>query len=264
MKKHSILLASIFFIALAVASGCKTVTEVQPASTGSIIGWVGLFEMDGSKSASSAGVDVNILGTNRHAITDSAGNYIFDNLPAGYYSMRFTKAGFSSSVSGPQEFVGADTLPNGPEAFLYRINNWKVTLGHVTDTEALNPDYSLDTTFFVVAPKNTSAYTVLDSAGKPVSMYYTSGGPVVALFVGRTPNIDYRDSTSYFSWTQTTSGYGTVTYFQSPHPRPDTVYMIAYPISGSSAKFIYFSGGTYKSEFTGFGPASNVVKFVLP
>jgi|SRR5579884_3046546 len=39
-------------------------------------------------------------------------------------------------------------------------------------------------------------------------------------FRQRTSNIDYRDSSSYFYWTEDSYEYGDLASFQSPHPRP--------------------------------------------
>ena len=79
--------------------------------------------MDCSMSASSAGVTVAILGTKFTAISDSAGTFTFDGVPAGYYSFQFSKLGFTTFVQSSVPFVGSGTLEEGVSAQLVRIDN---------------------------------------------------------------------------------------------------------------------------------------------
>ncbi len=264
IKEHCLHLA-ILLSAIALIAGCTTTTNVvQPASTGTIIGQVYLYEMDGSASASSAGVDVNILGTSRHAITDSIGHYAFDSLPAGYYPMRFTKSNFTSYVtSTPIPFVGADTLWPGPTSRLYRINNWNVTLKPGAISTVINSSDSSDTLFTLLSSTDTPSVILLDSTGKRI---HTNGAPpLLSCFVGNSSNVNFQDSSSYFFSTNT---YAYERQYQlrihKSQARSDTVYLIAYPISGSNPEFSYYFANTRITEFTGFGPPSNVVKIVLP
>lgn len=262
MKRFPFLHLVGYLSLLSIIAGCKTSTSVvQPAGMGTLIGKVSLYEMDDSPSANSAGADVAILGTDRHATTDSTGHFVFDSLPAGYYQMRYTKPGFTTSVTySPQPFVGADTDWLGHDAQLYRVNNWKAVLSPQYLVDTFNSVYNSDS-FFFLEYYSPGFATVLDSNGKPP--YITVGPGLFAFFAGRTPNIDYRDPSTYFAW-HAESGVGTYMEVDRPSGTSDTVYLVAYPMSGVSPYVTYYSADTLKTELTGFGPPSNVVKIVLP
>ncbi len=275
MNYHSILLASSLLTGSALLSGCTTtnttdVTSVQPVSTGTMIGRVYLLEMDGTASASSAGATVGILGTTHKALTDSTGRFVLDSIPAGYYNLQFSKPGFTESITSPQPFVGADTMWGAANAVLYRINNWKTTLSQPTMTvenfENYGPgDTLVDTLFYLETAPGTPNATVLDSSGK--NLVTSSFSPTLALFIGRNPNINYLDSSTYSSWTYTTVSISATYWllnFSSNQILSDTLYVIAYPISGETPFFQYIYNGVEETTFTGFGPPSNVVKVVLP
>lgn len=263
-KMHRSVLA-ILVLSLGWSAGCnKTtqITEVQGASTGTMIGIVSLYEMDGTPSDSSAGVDVAILGTNRHATTDSTGHFVFDSLPAGYYQMEFTKPGFSTYITDlPEPFVGSDTLWLRQEGTLYRINNWKVTIDSIQVTSLVQPGNPPDTIFYLKS--GASSFTVLDSNGK--TFYANGQPPTLTFFLGQTPNIDYHDTSTFFSRFFARQ-YNNTNFMSiySGSTKSDTVYLAAYPTSGTSPFCFYYSGDTMKYFFTGLGQRSNVVKIVLP
>ena len=207
-----------------------------------------------------------MLGKSYHTTSDSTGRFVFDSLPAGYYQMRFTKPGFTTNVTQDAvPFVGADTLRVGTQASLYRINNWKVVLSQENVKIVPYPPSSGSDTTFYLYPQSSAFATTQDSTGNYVSVY--GHDPTLAFYVGRTPNIDYRNTSSYFSSNVTTEyNYlsGSYANVDGALAQSDTIYLIAYPISGSSTNFEYNSGDTVKTEFTGFGPPSNTLQIVLP
>jgi hypothetical protein len=246
------------FSAIALLSGCTTtttVTEVQPASMGKIIGSVQLVEMDCTPSASSAGATVALLGTNYTAITDSSGNWVLDSIPAGYYTIHISKPGFEEYFDGLFPFVGAGTDIFARGLTLARIRNWKVTFSPGTAVRSIfiGPSTS-DTSFNWV-----DTATVVDSAGTDRSTTTT-----LYYFFGKSPAINYANPSSilfYFSgsYFQIEGINATVSH------SGDTLYGVTYPASCNDANvFDYYSGDTLKHTFTGFGPPSNVVKIVLP
>ncbi|HWF44385.1 MAG TPA: carboxypeptidase-like regulatory domain-containing protein [Candidatus Kapabacteria bacterium] len=260
MKQSQILFA-FFTLALVCISGCTTnttVTEVQPASTGRITGNVFLYEMDGSPSKSYDGVKVNIIGTNINAVSDSSGYFVLDSVPAGYYSIRFSKPGFSDYIFGSFEFVGAGTLRTSRTGELNRIVNWITTIPQPTITKQT---YGLDTYF--VLTFDPPSISVLDSTGRPPSVltgFYYVG------FVGTKPVVNYSDTSSFFYVNSALlTGLG---FSFKPSNRiysGDTIYLVVYPNSYSSNyKFQYYEGDTSKIEYTGLGPSSNTLKIVLP
>ncbi len=257
---HRTPLPHLAILILALLAGCTTtnttqVTEVQPASTGKIEGSVQLVEMDCTPSASYAGVTVNLLGTNILAVTDSAGNWALDSVPAGYYTMHISKSGFEEYFAGPFPFVGAGTDIFAANLTLARIRNWKVTLSPVTISRSIfiAPTYS-DTSFPCSNTPN-----VVDTAGNDYSntanLYY---------FVGRKPTVSYADEGD---WVNFGNDPGII-YPNLGNPNEhsgDTLYMVAYVATCDNAvKSDYYSGDTLKAVFTGLGPPSNVVRFVLP
>ncbi len=273
MEHQSILLATIFVLAIALLEGCtKTtdVTTVAPTNTGQIAGSVQLLQMDGVRAASSTGVKVDILESNYQTTTDSTGKYVLDGIPAGYYDLHFSKPGFTESITEPLAFVGGGTLYYAT-TYLYQINNWKTTLSQ-PDTALESIEYGggaadtlIDTMFYLKGAPGSVNASILDSTGKPL----TSTIPVLAFFAGRNPNVNYLDSSTYFTWTYNNQyNSSPVDYwpvsFNSRQIPSDTVYVIAYPISGGIPAFSYEIGDTTKNVFTGFGPPSNTVKIVLP
>jgi hypothetical protein len=267
MKHRSIFRGSIFFTAFALIAGCSAST-VPPVSTGQIIGTLQLEEMDCSASASYDGVNVQILGTGIGAVSDSAGNFTLTGVPAGYYSISFSKPDFSEYVVSQIEFVGSGTLllnnisnTSANTLTLARIRNWKTTLGIPTITKY----YTGYDTEFTFGFSSTSSHE-LDSAGVDHFSVYGVG---LYSFVGKNSNISYQDSNSYFSVSDGSNNGGASSwpYMGSEKVNSgDTVYMIVYSascVSGPDEYYDYISN-TWKTIFTGLGPPSNVIQFVLP
>src|ERR1035437_3859625 len=166
MKHHPILCGSVCFTLFALVSGCSTtnltdVTNVAPVSTGQIVGWVQLQEMDCSTSASPAGVNVALMGTSIKAVSDTTGTFTLDSVPAGYYALDYTKPGFQEFIESPVVFVGAGTA-HGFGTVLGRIKNWKTSLGWPAVTQAYYP--IPDDTQFTIGFRSDSS-TFVDSSG---------------------------------------------------------------------------------------------------
>src|ERR1035441_5006900 len=143
-------------------------TNIAPVSTGQIVGSVQLNEMGSPPSASYAGVSVHILGTSITAVSDSAGNFTLDSVPAGYLNLDYTKPGFQDYIEGSVEFVGAGTLQGVIGTELSRIKNWKTTLSVPTITKAYSPSAS-DTQIDIGFSQDSR--TQLDSSGRSMSGY---------------------------------------------------------------------------------------------
>jgi hypothetical protein len=271
MKYYSILLTSIFFPGSALLSGCTTtnttdVTSVQPVSTGTIIGYVSLEDMNCYALTSFAGATAELIGTKKTAISDSAGNCIFDSVPAGYYYMSFQKPGFTRYVTNePFDFVGAGTLRNGADnGSIEEIDNWKTTL----NTPSITKDSALNDTIFALAfPQNSTA--ILDSAGKNV----VTGANTVWGFFSKSPNINYEDSATFFVAEQSRVeqdagillGPNFTINAKQAHSG-DTVYLIVYPLQCGdySYTFTYYDQDSVKTAYNNLGRPSNTVKVILP
>jgi WD40 repeat protein len=59
-----------------------------------------------------SGVLVEVQGTNRRALTNTQGHYVVANVPAGVYSVRFSKLGFVAMTLSGITVTGADTTSN--------------------------------------------------------------------------------------------------------------------------------------------------------
>jgi hypothetical protein len=259
MKRKLILIAGFCFIVVALLSGCTTTNTVTaPPSTGQIIGSVQLEEMDCTPSKSSAGVTVQILGTKITAVSDSAGNFTLNGVPAGYWTIRYSKLGYSVLIGLPDAFVGSGTLwlnpGGGNPVLLGRVPDWKTTLfAPIVDTTTSTGYY------YFSFPSNTPK--VVDSSGNTVP----NGATRLALFVGRQPSINYMDTNTYLD---PRHGRNPAYFNRSLAAGGDTLYMVAYPFacaySGYTYQETYYLGDTLKTEFLPIGPPSNTVKFVLP
>jgi hypothetical protein len=204
-------------------------------------------------------VTVQILGTSIKAVSDSVGNFTLEGVPAGYYSIDFTKPGFQEWVQNPVEFVGSGSLPGGLWTELSRVKNWKITLGVPTITLQLSQ--GVDTNFTIAFTKDTPIVT--DSLGVGQSQYDFGG---LTYFAARTPNIDYKDASTYLAY-GTTTDYALALdnqVFGNNVHGGDTIYIVAYANPCIHSQYSYYVGDSTKYAFTGFGPPSNTVKFVLP
>jgi hypothetical protein len=256
MKNYQGFRAGILILGYLLISGCTT---VAPVSTGEIEGSVLLHEMNCADIPSAAGVSVQIVGTSIKATTDSIGNFTLDNVPAGYYSIDYTKPGFGEYIESPIEFVGAGTYPAMLGAELARVKNWKITLGVPTIYIQLNP--GVDTNFLIGFTNDTPIVT--DSLGVGQSSQ-NSGG--LTYFAARTPNIDYNDPSTYTAYGSSRDHGLTLDNqaFGNNVHGGDTIYVVAYANPCTLSQYSYYVGDTMKFAFSGFSPPSNTVKVVLP
>lgn len=254
MRSSNLRLALAVGVALFLSS-CGSATETA-ATTGSIVGNAPLYEMECSPSLTLGGTVVELLGTSLKTTTDNNGDWSLNQVPAGYYTIRISKPGFTQFIQSGIPFVGAGTmrLSDLPSSFggLTRINGFttKLALPFVQSLPSGG-----DTTYTTLF-----SATVTDSASK--ELYRGS----FTAFVGRTPAIDYRDSTSFLFCGGAENG-GSFYFYQSAvrAHHGDTLYMAAYPNPCTwPAKLSYFDGTTQKTEFPGFGPPSNSVAIILP
>src|SRR4051812_44702805 len=108
MKKTFLYLAAVPFIVTLLFSGCKKDAQAGaqglqgpagPSYTGTIKGFVSLFDPYGSKLFSPAllkGIKVTLENNGQTVTTDSTGKYSFINLSTGNYTLSFADSGFGS------------------------------------------------------------------------------------------------------------------------------------------------------------------------
>ena len=104
--------------------GCTD--TVAPVLTGSISGFVNLYEENGAQIKDRAGVKVYIEGRNNFAYTNTDGRYLLENVEAGIFNIVYEKESFGLNKRIAYEFVG------GGEAYLYNIELMKLPSFNVT------------------------------------------------------------------------------------------------------------------------------------
>ncbi len=104
--------------ALVLATGCAKDLPTQPTPrTGTLHGAVWLHDTWGKRLTDHSGVTVSIEGTPYQAITQPGGEWAMPDLPAGTYTVKLAKDGFSEHRFFGYGFVGGgDAYMN--EAFM--------------------------------------------------------------------------------------------------------------------------------------------------
>jgi hypothetical protein len=94
-----------FLVLLSFLTGCTDQTN-SPVLTGSMTGFVILYNEDGSEANNFSGVYVTLEGTNHFGVSDSSGKFLIQNVSAGIYNIVFSKEGFGTYKIIAQEFTG--------------------------------------------------------------------------------------------------------------------------------------------------------------
>ena len=102
---------------------------VAPVLTGSISGFINLYEEDNTRINDRSGVKVFIEGRNNYAYTNKDGRYTIENVEAGIFNIVFAKEGFGLYKIIAREFVG------GGDAYLYHIGLTKLPSFNVTSLD---------------------------------------------------------------------------------------------------------------------------------
>jgi len=104
------------FPALLVLSCKGSQGDTGPAGpnlTGSLHGFVGLWDTTENQLGSSPSVVVELLGANRISHCDSTGKWIFDSLRTGIYDISFRMTGFGTFVKRNFQFLGGGDIYAG-------------------------------------------------------------------------------------------------------------------------------------------------------
>ncbi len=207
------------FIVIVLFSLLSSCTEtVAPVLTGSISGFVSLYEEDGTSIKDRSGVKVSIEGRSNFAFTNSDGRYKLENVSAGIFNIVYEKEGFGLNKIIAREFVG------GGDAFIYELPLSKL------------PSY------------NVTSLNIVKSTAQPQSLHI--GGQVsdardyyrhLILFFGEKISVsnnpqDYLSLRTIYIYEDSTSfGFPIDNYriyfLQEGFNLGDTVYAVAYSIS---------------------------------
>ena len=238
MKKQLLFLA----LGILVLASCTTTnnntTEVLPKPTGTMEGFVALYDEFGNALKSSAGVAVTLDSTPYTATTDSTGKYVLKNIPINAsYNFTFSKTGYVT-----WHYAGFQFLTGGTAPLLTNIGNSN-SLGTNTG------DYPISTIILNLYPASHTTINALTATVIPnyinftatianSSSAYKPSSPIgVVIFASKLKNISpYNPQNQYIIYTtQSSSNPATATgslYTYNAYGPGIKVYFIAYGYSG--------------------------------
>jgi hypothetical protein len=207
----------VFFSFLVSCSETVIPVTVTPVLTGSISGFVYLYEEDGSQTIDKSGVKVSIEGRNNYAYTNSDGRFSLQNVAAGIFNIVFEKEGFGMNKVIAREFIG------GGDAYLYDIGLYKFPSFNVK---------SLNLTIVTNQPPYlTMSGNLSDARNYP---------RYLIIFFGKNENVN-NDPKNYLYYDITDAGPGSSSYsssiyykwflLQSGFNSGETVHVAAYSTS---------------------------------
>lgn len=132
-----------------------------PALTGDLFGSIQTFDEFGTPLQDHSGVEVTVEGTDpvMETLTDSEGNYHFDDLTTGTYNLIFTKDKYQTQKIFSHQFIGG-SIPTYITRILYlsTISTTSIKSFSVSITEENNPDttrYSMVKVERLISPEST-------------------------------------------------------------------------------------------------------------
>src|SRR5208282_783346 len=122
--KREIITSVVCSIVLLFSTCKKEVGPAGPELSGTIMGFVTLYNSLGERIADAKGVLVRIDGTNpRTVLTDSIGEYQLDSIKTGIYNITFSKDSFNTFKRIGQQFVGgSDPVISNVTLYVPSIN----------------------------------------------------------------------------------------------------------------------------------------------
>jgi hypothetical protein len=230
-------------------SGCSSSTDTTVGPmTGRISGQALLYNMNCALEKASSGINVELLGIGFHTTTNDTGYWTFYQVPAGYYVIHFSKPGYTELFQDYIDFVGAGTLYLHSPFNLGKLTNWRLTL-----------DTSNVTTQFIdndLAWRIRFPFQLVDSVGDSIVSNWE-----INLFAGHSPNIDYRDTTSWFYYSTSTVNLSRDYYHLHSG---DTIYVVGYAGGCVSGRSNYYFGRNRFYYFRGLGRRSDPIQIILP
>lgn len=271
MKQHLLLLLTL--LVLASCSDNNTTTNTTGSGsdvTGTLKGYVALYDSNGYQVSNSGGVRIELIGTSFATQSDSTGYWVFTDLPSRTYDLKFSKAGYSTNYDQFQ-FLGGSTLwfSNSSSPF-----------------ELQQPAVFTTTLDAIIPPQKsfTDSLGILHSgATGSVFFHYSKNSPSNIGFggifiVSRNPALDLANPSSYehlavpqVEYKPNTSpdsvfngqfsiayGYGILLGYASG----ETLYFKCYPFVRTV--MTYHEMTTFTSRYICYGTASNVLSMVMP
>ncbi len=146
----------IIFIFLACNKG------VDPDDPGDGFGTISGTVYTAEDSTALKGTDVRLVGTNRSVMTNSAGSFIFSNLPSDEVILQFKKEHYIQHLETFDLINGQDLVMESP-VYLYR--GYCIITGMVIDINSGNPVSNAEVTIAKVVDSLVVDSATTDSAG---------------------------------------------------------------------------------------------------
>ena len=278
-------------IVFLVGCGEKTITNtiITPgAAVGDIVGRVQLYNIAGQPLNNNAGAEVTLDNTPYTAITDSSGLWTLKNVPAGTYSITFSKTGFSYARDMKLSFVANGILyyqypPYGYPSNLFEIADGTPDLA--VDVFQQGVLYSRDSIFLdslgiereIYLYDTIKYYSTIFKGilgAKQKADYFYRG---LTLLFGKSTNVSAADPASYFMGIFNTGIKGDLNNFYLPFSfsrdnlytagfkRGERIYCVIYCGSSNSVSRSYFDVLLNHDVYTGLGKAHSEIKsFICP
>ena len=297
MKQLTIILG---LLACVVAYGCKSSNPVTASTqTGDLTGRMALIDTTQRYVQDRSGVIVQVEGTLFSAVSDTAGYWTIKNLPSATYSISFSKPGYSTWKNTSFEFVGGgltwfgDYFPsNGSEVTLQQPPTFLINLdsiqkagsSYLQQYDSMNYIEKFDTiakdsivfkgrdtvhhvAYRLVRNSEGTLFAHLNSVTLPPNQRYAR------FLAGTNPNPDILDPTTFTGYIDlqlANQNIGktildlaiafTSNFYGFNFSSGQTIYIRAYPINQEGLGG-YYDVGSRKKIITGYGTASNILKF---
>ena len=258
--KH-INLLYILLLSMCSLFGCKSNSSTPSTEpTGNLSGDVILYDQNCNTLTDNSGVKVDIEGTAFSAVTNSKGSWTISGLPAGSYSIAFSKSGYDTTKFGNYHFVV------GGAGYFDKINFYQVPAFSPILTSIRLADSLIkgtDTTIVAARSGISGTFTNISWINKQLEgIVYFSTDPLVSpnnitsvvysIAISASPNSpDFFERTPAFD------------LYSRGFKSGDKVYAVAYSSGCNISSYLDAKSGKY--IHTGYGKiASNVISSILP
>ena len=240
--KRLILLCLVIIFLNSCTKKSNTTVQEYPALPQNVEGFVFLHNEFGQFQQSNAGVTVYLDSTSFTATTDTAGKFTLPNVPAGNYTITYSKSGYGTYKSSYSDFLGGETYQL-PTTNLYAMPTTTVT-GLATQPDTIN---------------NNSFIKVSGKLNPPGSVAEPRN---IILFAGSYASVSPNNYTQSVITTSYDTSFSIILNAYPYFSAGQTIYYVVYGISGSST---YKDNATGKMVFSAMGATpSNVTSAVAP
>jgi hypothetical protein len=252
MKNKSVA-AGIILFSFFLISSCSKEGPMGPEGpagpsaadlTGSLVGFVTIYDEFGVAVADKSGVTITVDGTTPPltATTNTNGKYQIDNLPTGTWDLVFSKTGCATYKSLGFSFVGG-VKPRVFNMILSQLTSTLITNLDVSQYSATQMSINL-----TISPATPAGYY------RYIRFYYSKNNPVTST--------NYL-STSYLSTTSASLVNYLRSFDKATFPTGTTMYMVAYGESYYSYGYQDLTSGLYNYT-TVNATGSNIVSVDVP